>query len=271
MKVDIAGVYVDNISKQEALERIGEFIRSGKPHYAVTTYSEFVVFANKDIAYKSVLNQADLNLADGVGILWAAKYLDQPYKTKLSALWGIVTTGASIIFKRNSLNEYIQEQISGSRLLFDLAAYAATHNFSLALLGSIDGVAAKTAQVLKKKFPSLKVNIAIAGGKPFTGRDVEEINRSNSDILLVAYQPPRQELWIAQNLDKLNVKFAMGLGGTFDYVAGKRTPAPEFFHRIGLEWFWRLITQPWRIKRMWNAIPVFIAIIYKYKISKLKT
>jgi N-acetylglucosaminyldiphosphoundecaprenol N-acetyl-beta-D-mannosaminyltransferase len=68
----------------------------------------------------------------------------------------------------------------------------------------------------------------------------------------------------------LNVKVAMGLGGTFDYLAGIRLPAPKFVHYIGLEWLWRLVTQPWRIRRIWNAIWVFIGIVYHYKIHQMK-
>jgi N-acetylglucosaminyldiphosphoundecaprenol N-acetyl-beta-D-mannosaminyltransferase len=228
------------------------------------------VFASKDPAYKSVLNQADLSLADGVGILWAARYLDLPARNRISALLQIFTTGAAIIFDRKSMSKIIKEQISGSRLLFDLAALASAKGYSLALAGGLDSVAAQTSYELKKKFPQLKINLAVSGGVPFDDKLADEISRSNSDILLIAYQPPKQEKWIAENIARLNVKLAMGVGGTFDYVSGKRKPAPEIFYKLGLEWFWRLITQPWRIKRMWNAIVVFISIIYKSKVSKIK-
>jgi N-acetylglucosaminyldiphosphoundecaprenol N-acetyl-beta-D-mannosaminyltransferase len=97
---------------------------------------------------------------------------------------------------------------------------------------------------------------------------IKEINDSNSDILLIAYSPPKQEQWLYENIQKLNVKMAMGLGGTFDYIAGKQVLPPNFMHQMGLEWLWRLITQPWRIKRIWNAVPVFIWKIYKYKYAK---
>lgn len=270
MRIDIAGIYVDNLTKPEVLEAIDGCVSSGQPHYAVTVYSEFIVFASKDPNYRLVLNQADLSLADGVGVLWAAKYLNMPASNRFQAFVQILTSGAAIILNRKSVQSVIGEQISGSRLVFDLAAFCATKNYSMALVGGTDSVAAQAAYELKKKFPQLRINLAVSGGVPFDHKLVEEIARSNSDILLIAYQPPKQETWIAENLANLNVKFAMGVGGTFDYIAGKRKPAPEIFYKLGLEWFWRLLTQPWRIKRMWNAIVVFISIVYTCKVKDLK-
>jgi N-acetylglucosaminyldiphosphoundecaprenol N-acetyl-beta-D-mannosaminyltransferase len=103
----------------------------------------------------------------------------------------------------------------------------------------------------------------------FNQETASQIGSANSDILLVAYQPPKQELWIAENLGQLNAKVVIGLGGTFDYIAGKRDPAPEFMVKFGLEWLWRLITQPWRIKRMWRAIIEFSILILEKKLKQL--
>ncbi len=236
MKVDVAGVLVDNISKQEAIDKIDSFVKSGNYHYVVTPYSEMVVFAQADEKYKAALNNADLSIADGVGILYAAKYLG----TK------------------------IDERITGRIFIYDIVKLAFEKNYSLAFVGGEDNVAAQAAYELKKQFPGLKVNLALSG-RPFDEKILQEINDSNSDILLIAYSPPRQEQWLYDNREKLNVKVAIGLGGTFDYLAGKRLTPPKFVHLIGLEWLWRLITQPWRIRRIWNAIPVFIWKIYRYK------
>lgn len=257
MKIDIAGVLIDNVTKQEALKKIDEFIQSGKPHLVVTPYSEFIVFAQNDENYKKVLNSADLSLPDGIGILWAAYYLS-------SINYHLLTSLAAIILNPAKVRSVIREQVTGSHLIWDLAKLASAKGYSIALVGGKNSVALKTAERLKVSSQSLKVTLALSD-QPFDDSLVDQINRSKSDILFIAYSPPKQETWLFENLQKLNVKVAMGLGGTFDYIAKKRPSAPKFMHYMGLEWLWRLITQPYRIKRMWNAVPVFIWKIYKYK------
>ncbi len=268
MKIDIAGVLVDTVTKKETINEIERLARGESGNLIVTTYSEFIVFADRDPEYKKVLNSATLSLPDGVGILWAAKYLSLRASNKIQALWQIVYTGASLIFNPNYCRSIIFETVTGSRLVWDIAELAARQKFSLALVGGINGVAPKAAKALQTKFPGLKINLAVSD-EQFDSVMIERIAASGSDILLIAYQPPRQEKWLADNLSKLNVKVAMGLGGTLDYLAGKRAPAPKFVSFLGLEWLWRLITQPWRVKRIWNAIIVFISIVYRYKIKQL--
>jgi N-acetylglucosaminyldiphosphoundecaprenol N-acetyl-beta-D-mannosaminyltransferase len=266
MKIDIEGVMVDNITKDIALRKIEEFVSTNQPHLIVTTYSEFVVFAHSDPEYKKILNNAALSLADGVGVLWAAKFLSLKANSKLHAAWQVVYTGASLVFNPGYSRTVLSEKISGSRFIWDIATLAEQKGFTLGLVGGFDEVAVITKKKLELKFPSLKVSIAES---PQTFTDsVQKIAASNTDILLFAYQPPKQEKWLAEHLDLLNVKVAMGVGGTFDYIAGKRVKVPVFMQRVGLEWLWRLITQPWRIKRMWNAIAVFIAIVYNYKVKQ---
>ncbi|HEX5429788.1 MAG TPA: WecB/TagA/CpsF family glycosyltransferase [Patescibacteria group bacterium] len=238
MKVNVANVLVDNVTKLEAIKLIDEFVQSGKPHLVVTAYSEFVVFANRDQNYLKVLNGADLSLPDGQGLVWAANFL----------------AGTKVI----------TEKISGSKFIWDIAELASEKGYSMSLVGGQDNVAALSAQALKLKFPNLKINLAVSE-RPFDAQIVQGIANSNSDILCIAYAPPKQETWLSQNLSFLNVKVAIGLGGTFDYLSGKRKTAPDWVGHLGLEWLWRLITQPWRIRRMWNAVLVFSFIVFKYK------
>jgi|SRR3989344_685961 len=263
MKIDIAGVNVDPVTKSQALEKIDGLIKSGKPSLVVTTYSEFIVFAYRHPEYKKVLNSADLSLADGFGILWASKYL-----SVAGGFLKLISTLLRALVDKKYFKTVIPEVITGSRLIWDIARLAEGRGYSLALVGGGDSVAPQAAYELKKQFPNLKVNLAVSGAAAFDEKTIMEIARSNSDILLIAYSPPKQETWLWENLSKLNVKLAMGLGGTFDYIAGKRLASPNFMHYMGLEWLWRLITQPWRIRRIWNAVPVFIWTVFKYKISK---
>jgi N-acetylglucosaminyldiphosphoundecaprenol N-acetyl-beta-D-mannosaminyltransferase len=267
MKLDIAGLQVDNITVSETLGKIAEFVKNGHPHYIVTAYSEFVVESTKNKRYREVLNQADLSVPDGIGILWAAKFLSLPQKDPVLTFFNWFGTLASIVLAPQSLRSVIQEQVTGSRLIYNIAELAQKNNFSLALVGGWDGVAEKSAIVLKERYPGLKINLAY-GPEAFNEDTVQKIAASNSDILLIAYQPPKQEIWLAENIGKLNVKVAIGLGGTFDYLAGKRQPAPDWVHYMGMEWLWRLITQPWRWKRMWKALPVFSWQVLQYKLKK---
>ena len=260
MKIDIAGILVDNLTYNQTIEAILQICRSAKSEYIVTAYSEQIVFALEDNKYKDVLNNAALSLPDGIGILWAAKYLSRP-----GIYWSFVQTLFEIILNPKSIRSIIPEQVTGRYLVYDLVKLANENNFSLALVGGEDNVAVQTAYELKKSHPNLRINLALSG-RPFDAQTVHEIADSNSDILLVAYSPPKQEMWIAENLQNLNVKLAIGLGGTFDYIAKKRPAAPKFVHYMGLEWLWRLITQPYRIKRIWNAVPVFVFKILMYKL-----
>ncbi|MBX4187591.1 MAG: WecB/TagA/CpsF family glycosyltransferase [Candidatus Doudnabacteria bacterium] len=267
MKIDIAGVGVDNVTVPETLGKIKEFVLSEQPHFIATTYSEFIVQANSDKSYKEILNKADLSLPDGIGILWAAKFLSLPKRNHLITFLNWLGTLFSIILSPKSTRSVIPEQVTGSRLIYDIAQLAQQNNFSLALVGGFYGVAEKSAEVLKKLYPGLKIHL-VYEPQTFNQETVLKVSESNSDILLIAYQPPKQEIWINENLKNLNVKVAIGLGGTFDYLSGLRKPAPDVMHKMGLEWFWRLITQPWRIKRMWNAIVIFSFLILNYKLKQ---
>lgn len=273
MKINVAGVHVDNVSKVEAIEQIDSFICSGQPHYIVTPYSEMIVFAQNNESYRQALNNADLSLPDGIGVLWAAKYLslrlrnqESRIKNQIRALWQLIYTLVATLFNKKYIHSVIRERVTGSHLVYDLAKLAAEKNYSMALVGGAGNVAAQAAYELKKLYPNLNIKLALSG-RPFDDQVAKEITDSNSDILLIGYSPPKQELWLAQNHQKLGSRVAIGLGGTFDYVAGKRSPVPDFMHYAGLHWLWRLVTQPWRIKRIWNAVPVFIWKAYKYKLN----
>jgi len=237
MKVDIAGVLIDNVSKAEAIEKIDSFLMSGGSHYVVTPYSEMILEAMNNETYRLALNSADLSIADGISVIYSARLFG--YKLK--------------------------ERITGSRFVYDIAKFALMKNYSLALVGGEGNVAAQAAYELKNKFPGLKINLALSG-RPFDDRIISEINSSNSDILLIAHATVKQELWLSENVKKLTTKVAIGLGGTFDYLSGKYPSAPNFIHSMGFEWLWRLITQPWRITRIWKAVIVFPIKLIVYKL-----
>ena len=247
-----------------------------------------------------MLNQANIAVPDGIGIFWAHKFLSIPLTAKnywlkiLQALWQIKYSLAAILFYpkyiysslshgrekvRNSdfqNNEGLPklgEKIVGADLIWDIAKKAAAQNLSIYLLGGF----ADTPKLVARKLATdinlgrrvyLSLNIAGYSNKnPNDISIIDDINKTNPDILLVAYGPIKQEKWIYEHRDKLpTVKLFMGLGGTFDYIAGKRLAPPSPIRKIGLEWLWRLFTQPHRIKRIWQATFGLIMMLMRYKV-----
>lgn len=238
-EVYILGVRVDNITGEETLERIVQFIRDGRPRQIVTVNPEFVITAQHDRAFCEILNNADLALPDGIGLLWASRVLGKP----------------------------LRERVAGSDLIYDLAALASARGYSIYFLGAMPGVGQRAAQVLQAKSPGLRVS-GIYAGSPRPEEDDEVVGRiraSAPDILLVAYGAPAQDRWIRRNLDRLGVPVCIGVGGALDFASGKAKRAPFWVRRIGLEWLFRLIQEPWRWRRMMR-LPRFAALVLRSRI-----
>jgi N-acetylglucosaminyldiphosphoundecaprenol N-acetyl-beta-D-mannosaminyltransferase len=205
-------------------------VSDGRPHIVTTVNPEFIVTAQKDTAFAQILNEADLNLPDGQGLLWAARLL-----------------GASL-----------RERVTGVDTVVKLAGLSAQKGYSIYLLGAAEGVAEATAQILSAHFPTLRVAGTYAGSPALEENHeiVQRILAANPQLLFVAYGAPRQEKWIARNLSRLRVPVAMGVGGAFDFISGERRRAPRWMQRLGLEWLHRLTLEPWRWRRM-TALPRF--------------
>lgn len=196
-----------------------------------TTNPEFVMTAQHDSAFKTVLNRADLCIPDGVGLLYASYLTGTP----------------------------LEERVAGSDLVFELANLSQTLDQRLFLLGAAPGIAEAAAAILVNRYPGLQIAGTYAGSPDPRERDmiVEMVNRSQADILFVAYGAPRQDKWIYDNRERLtSVRVALGVGGALDFVTGKATRAPKWVRRIGFEWLHRLIKEPWRWRRM-LALPRF--------------
>lgn len=229
--VRILGVRVDALTYADFLDAIGDFIAEGGPHQIATVNPEFVMEARRNRAFREVLEQADLCIADGVGLLWAARRQGRP----------------------------LPERVTGSDGVPLIAERAACCGWRLYLLGAAPGVADRAARVLADRYPGLQV-VGTYAGSP-SDEDAPEIvariRRSAPDILLVAYGAPRQDLWIARHRDAVGVPVMMGVGGALDHIAGVRRRAPRWVQRLNLEWLFRLITQPWRWRRQ-LALPRFV-------------
>jgi N-acetylglucosaminyldiphosphoundecaprenol N-acetyl-beta-D-mannosaminyltransferase len=212
-----------------AIDRIGELVDAGGHHLVATVNPEFVMRARVDHEFARVLESADLCLADGSGVVWAAR-----------------RQGCAM-----------RAPVTGVDLIPRLADLCARRHFRLFLLGAAPGVAADLASRLAAARPGLEV--AAHSGSPSASSDAETLTAINSHkprVLLVAYGHPNQELWIDRMSDRLGVAVAIGVGGAFDYLTGRIPRAPAWMRRAGLEWLFRLVRQPWRIRRM-AVLPLY--------------
>ncbi|MBK8020394.1 MAG: WecB/TagA/CpsF family glycosyltransferase [Chloroflexi bacterium] len=223
-RLHLLGLPVSVITYREWMARIARWMATDRLHHVCTINPEMIMIARRDPIFSVVLQRADLTVPDGVGLLLASRWKGRR----------------------------LPERVTGSDGVPMIAAEAARLGWRLYLLGAGPGVADKAAAVLQRDHPALQI-VGIYEGSPAAEEEdsiVERVNASGADILLVAYGAPEQDKWIARNAPRLNVRMAMGVGGTFDFIAGIIPRAPESMRRLGLEWLYRLYLQPWRIKRM---------------------
>jgi N-acetylglucosaminyldiphosphoundecaprenol N-acetyl-beta-D-mannosaminyltransferase len=241
--IAILGVRVSNVDVPQSLAIIEGLIESGAPHQMMTVNTEFVMAAQKDAEFKAIIHAAALALPDGVGILWAARFLGHPLK----------------------------ERVTGVDTVQRVAELAARKGYRLFLLGAAEGVADLCAQRLRNKYPSLQIAGTYSGSPAIEEEDeiVALVKQAKPDVLFVAYGAPQQDKWIARNLARLGVPLAMGVGGAFDFIAGVAVRAPQWMQKLGLEWLHRLYREPWRWKRM-LALPRFVGLVILWR-AKCRT
>jgi len=226
----ILGVKVDDLIKEQVLQKVESFLKDGQSHYIVTANPEFLVKAQTDEVFRKILNQADLVVPDGIGLILASWFLGQPLK----------------------------ERIAGVDLMEDICQKAAQKKWSVFLLGAGQGVAEKATDNLKKKYPGLEAWSVL------NSDSIEQSGIGRPAIIFVALGAVKQEKWINDNLNKMSsVELAMGVGGAFDFISGRIKRAPRFFQSIGLEWLWRLFCQPRRIRRIWRSVIKFPYLVIK--------
>jgi len=240
--VNILGVEIHDVTLKETVEILINMIKSGQPHHVMTVNPEFVMMAQKNSAFLGVLQKADLKVADGIGIVLGARIL-----------------GASL-----------RERVAGVDIVRRFAATARDNGFRIFLLGAAPGVAERTATLLQKENSGLQIAGTYAGSPRPEDEEMicSMIEIAKPHILLVAYGPPQQDLWIARTQQRLRIPIAMGVGGTFDFIAGVAVRAPLWIRRIGLEWLFRLIHEPWRWKRM-MSLPLFVLSIIGKRMNQI--
>ena len=159
----------------------------------------------------------------------------------------------------------IPERVTGSDGVPLIARYAAERGWKIFFLGAAAGIAERAAAILQERNPRLLVAGTFAGSPSADDEDalVAMVNASGADILLVAYGAPKQDKWIARNLPRLQVSMAMGVGGSLDFIAGVVPRAPLWMRERGLEWLYRLLRQPWRLRRMLRLPRFVIAVLWR--------
>jgi N-acetylglucosaminyldiphosphoundecaprenol N-acetyl-beta-D-mannosaminyltransferase len=268
----VLGVKVDDITKEGATLKLGELMELKSPAIICTPNVEFIVNAQTDEVLKKILNdESKLNLADGYGVLWSAKYLsiELPKQKWLKIPLAIIIWVFSLIFLPLFVRlkkEPLSEKISGSDFIWDIAKFAAKNNHKLFLLGAAPTIAERTALRLQTDILGLKVGGVHSGRAEEYESIIEAINKSRADILLVAFGAPKQEKWLSTHLKKTCCKIGIGLGGSFDFIAGTQTRAPRWVQNIGFEWLYRLIKEPSRLKRQ-SAVPkmMWLTLLEKIK------
>ncbi len=234
----ILGVPFDALTMREARQRAAALLQEEGQHYICTPNPEIVMEAQQDAELMGILKGADLVVPDGIGVVWASKYSEIRLTERVAGY----------------------DLVQG--LMEDLQATDATFYF----FGGAPGVASAAARKMKRKYPALKI---VGGHNGYFDekeekRIIRNIKNLSPSILLVGLGAPKQEKWIYDNLRLTGAKLAIGVGGSFDVMAGNTKRAPKLFQKLGLEWFYRLITQPTRWRRMLR-LPKFALKVLKDK------
>lgn len=227
--MNILGVPIDNLSRKEILDRIRRFLIEPKFHQIATVNPEFLVEADRNPEFKDVLNQCDLRVADGFGISLVAFFRGEKWKCRFP----------------------------GVDLMEEILRMANEQHLSLYLAVRADGLSSfeEVKSAILKRFPHIKI-----GGTHISEYKVSGMKYGVSDVAIVLcnFGAPYQELFLAGlRSQSTECRLAIGIGGAFDYLTGKQSRAPKWLRAIGFEWLWRVILQPSRIRRIWNAVIVF--------------
>jgi N-acetylglucosaminyldiphosphoundecaprenol N-acetyl-beta-D-mannosaminyltransferase len=230
-EIDLAGVKVDNVTLAESLGKLEEFLAEKTPHLIVTPNPEMIVAAQEDEELFNILNNAHLRLPDGISMVVVSRILRTP----------------------------LRERVTGIDFLLAAVERAAQKGYRIFLLGSAPGVADKAAENLVSRYAGLKVVGTYNGFfKPADDPQIiGQIKQAKPDILFAGLGAGRQEKWLAAHLNELNIPVSMGVGGSFDVIAGKKKRAPSWVQSLYIEWFYRLITEPYRWRRQ-LALPKFL-------------
>lgn len=231
-RVKILDVPFDNLSKKEALDKVEHFIHLNTIHRSVyPANTDTLIKADENDTFKKILQDGDLILADGSPVVWASRYLRTPLKQK----------------------------VSGSTLFYRLCKLSAKKGYRIFLLGAGPGVAEQAKKNLLKKYPDLQISGTYSPSYPFMENKgelkyvIRLLKESKSHLLFVGLGNPKQEQFIAKYKDEYEIPVSVSIGGTLNFVAGRKIMPPEWIKDLGLAWLFRMIQEP---KRLWHRYMV---------------
>lgn len=239
----ILNTYVNAISLDETVDEIEKIIARGVPTQHVVINASKVNLMEADPELASIVNECPLINADGASIVWAAKKLGVP----------------------------LVERVTGIDLFQRLVELASEKGYRIYLFGGKEEVVTRVKAIFEDRYPGIQ----IAGYRNgyFTEADepqiVSDMAASGADMMFVAFSSPKKEYWVHKYIDQIGIPFVMGVGGSFDVVAGVTDRAPTWMQEHGLEWFYRFIQEPGRLwKRYIIGNLKFVALTYGYKFAK---
>lgn len=246
-RMKFMNIEIDNLTMDEALDRIDSLIQDNRSAYVVTPNVDHLVQLERGGELNEVYKHADLILTDGKPLIWISKLYGRP----------------------------IKEKISGSDLFPKLCALAADKGYKMYFLGAAEGVAAKAAENLEKRFPGLQVvgTYSPPFGFEKDETEMEKIKKQIKDvtphILVVGLGCPKQELFILHHKDELGVPLSLGLGASLDFEAGNIKRAPKWMADHGLEWLFRITQDPKRMARRYLIDDrKILGMVIKYRRNK---
>ncbi|MGD9569522.1 MAG: WecB/TagA/CpsF family glycosyltransferase [Sedimentibacter sp.] len=238
-KLNIMGVRIDNKTMNETMDIVKKKLDNKEQYIIYTPNTEIVMMCQKDEEFLELMNKSDINIPDGIGLIYASKIKNHPLK----------------------------EKVAGYDLSVNLLRLANEQGLKLFVVGGKPGVAEAAMKKVHDEYPG--INIVGTQHGYFKGthlgkngheeelKVIEDINKAEPHILFVGFGAKKQEQWIEYNRDKINARIIIGNGGTLDGLAGNVKRAPEIFIKLGLEWFYRLMKEPKRIKRQ-ILLPIFM-------------
>lgn len=240
MKIQVLGVAIDAVTKEQALDEITRMARQGGSHQVVTANPEILDNASRDARLRSIINGASLVTADGQGVLLAGRILGQPFP----------------------------ERVTGIELAEELCAQSDERDLSLYFLGAKPGVAAEAARKMQDQYPGVRIVGSHHGYFRDQGPEevIQDVRKAAPDVLLVGLGSPYQEEFIHDYLAQTGAAVAIGVGGSFDVLSGQVKRAPTLFQNLKLEWLYRIATDRSRWKRS-VALPRFVIKVVQQRIK----
>jgi N-acetylglucosaminyldiphosphoundecaprenol N-acetyl-beta-D-mannosaminyltransferase len=242
-RISIDKVLLDSVTMSEAVARISTMLGESRDRAAhvVTMNAQFVQMAHQEARFADVLRRADLSVADGLSVVWASRWLGQ----------------------------FVPERVAGADLMVRLCETAAADGKTVYFLGGSPGAASCTATRLSHDFPRLAVvgvdcpPVGFLSNPEECSRVAGRIEQARPDLLFVGFGAPKQEYWIERHAH-LPAKVMMGIGGSFEFIAGFRKRAPLLFQKAGCEWLWRLCIEPRRLwKRYLVGNTIFLFVVFR--------